>query len=60
MKHREPNNHRVDCQCKTDETVVVEPDGYRWSHAVEGPCNACKLAPITGRACPFHGAEMAP
>ncbi len=35
---------RVDCECKTTERVVVEPDGHRWStpkDEAEG-CNGCK------------------
>lgn len=28
---------RTACECKTDETIVVEPDGYRWSKPKEEP-----------------------
>lgn len=28
---------RVDCECKSDETTVVEPDGYRWQKKIEEP-----------------------
>lgn len=47
---------RVDCQCKTDETVVVEPDGYTWSRDDSGkPCVGCELAARAGMRCPQHG-----
>lgn len=48
---------RVDCQCKVDEDVIVEPDGHRWTNPKpetgEG-CRGCSTAGITGRACPIH------
>lgn len=25
------------CDCKTDETVVTEPDGFQWSKPKEAP-----------------------
>lgn len=46
---------RVECECKTDETVVTEPDGYRWSTPKDGPCSGCEYAEITGKPCPVHG-----
>jgi len=48
---------RVDCECKTTETVITDPDGYRWSNPVDGPCRGCEMAPITRRPCPLHGAH---
>lgn len=49
---------RVACECKEDEAVVVEPDGYRWTnpHEGEGPCRGCEFAAIAGRPCSIHGA----
>ena len=36
---------RVACECKTDERVVVEPDGYRWSaSAKKEECGGCEMA----------------
>ncbi|MGL4297524.1 MAG: hypothetical protein ACRCW4_00430 [Candidatus Neomicrothrix subdominans] len=45
---------RVDCQCKADEAIVVEPDGYTWTTPVDGPCRGCEHARTTGRPCPLH------
>jgi hypothetical protein len=45
---------RVDCECKSDETVVTEADGYQWTNPVTGPCRGCDLERTTGRACPLH------
>ncbi|MBX3203214.1 MAG: hypothetical protein KF894_34135 [Labilithrix sp.] len=54
-------SERVDCECKTDETVVAEPDGYRWTNPADGPCRGCELektmrASGMERPCPIHGA----
>lgn len=50
--------HRVQCQCKADELVVVEPGGYTWTTPVDGPCRGCEYAAtigrLTGRRCPIH------
>lgn len=48
---------RVDCECKTTETVIVEEDGYRWSNPTDGPCRGCEFESIAGpaRRCPLHG-----
>lgn len=46
--------HRVDCECKTDETVVVEPDGHRWSNPKNGPCSGCRLERLIGKPCSIH------
>lgn len=48
---------RVDCECKTDETVVQDADGYRWSNTKEGACRGCELVAVTGRPCPLHTDE---
>lgn len=53
--------HRVDCECKTSEVVVVEPDGYTWTNDVQAVedatrCRACEIAPVVGRACEIHHA----
>lgn len=46
--------HRVDCQCKVDEQVVVERDGYTWTTPFDGECRGCELEQITGSPCPRH------
>lgn len=46
--------HRVDCECKTDETVVADADGYAWTNPVDGPCRGCEIAPLLRRPCPLH------
>ena len=55
---------RVDCECKTDEKTIVEPDGYRSTTPVDGPCSGCELAAKkrelgTEGVCPLHP-EAAP
>lgn len=51
--------HRATCQCKSSETVVVDPrDGYTWTNPrdpAEG-CRGCEMTAINGAACPIHGA----
>lgn len=46
--------HRVDCQCKEDETTVVDGDGYTWTNPKEGPCRGCEFARTIGKPCPLH------
>lgn len=48
--------HRVDCECKEDEQVIVEPDGYTWTNPREGegPCRGCETQAAFGRPCPLH------
>lgn len=56
---------RVDCECKVDEPVHVEPDGYRWSGS-RTECRGCELERLLAKAgrptpCPIHGApEVTP
>lgn len=45
---------RVDCQCKEDELVVEEPDGYRWTTPRNGVCRGCELQALLGNPCPLH------
>lgn len=50
---------RVDCECKTTETQVTDPDGYRWSNTTDGSCRGCELAKAlagtpSARPCPLH------
>jgi hypothetical protein len=45
---------RVDCQCKVDEQIIVEPDGYTWTNPVDGDCRGCELEQLMGRPCPLH------
>jgi hypothetical protein len=50
--------HRVDCQCKTDEKNIVEPDGYTWTTPVDdSQCRGCEFQGMTGKICPIHGAK---
>lgn len=46
--------HRVDCECKSDETIIVEADGYTWSNSKDGPCRGCELERLSGMKCPIH------
>lgn len=50
---------RVECECKTTDEVIVEPDGHRWSNprdATPETCHACRAARlIQGLSCPIHG-----
>lgn len=52
--------YRVECECKLTETVVVEPDGYRWTTPSDGPCRGCELSHLVrsnrlpARPCPIH------
>lgn len=48
---------RVDCQCKTEEETLVEPDGYTWTNpanATRAECRGCELHDLLGRPCPIH------
>lgn len=80
MLHAEEDNHhpgasrhyfmpvdsseRVDCECKTTETIVEERDGYQWSNANDGPCRGCELERLMAaggvrRPCPIHSSKSA-
>lgn len=48
--------HRVDCECKETEEIIVEPDGYTWTNPTDGPCRGCELEETMGHACPLHSA----
>lgn len=45
---------RVDCECKAEETTVVEKDGYAWSNPTDAPCRGCEYEALLGKACPIH------
>ena len=46
---------RVDCECKSDEAVITEPDGYQWTNPHnESECRGCASASLYGRPCPLH------
>ena len=49
--------HRVECQCKTTETTIVDGN-YAWTNpidAVEGEsCRGCEFERLSGRPCPLH------
>jgi hypothetical protein len=50
-------SERRDCQCKTTEATIVEPDGYVWTNPKpetgEG-CRGCEISVMTRRPCPIH------
>ncbi len=52
---------RAECECKTTEKVIVEPDGHRWSTPHDDrECNGCKHAQDMAsagvyRPCTIHG-----
>ena len=48
---------RVDCECKTTEVTITEPDGYQWTNPTDGTCRGCELErALPGRPCPIHTA----
>jgi len=52
-------SERVDCECKSDEVVVTEDDGYQWTNPTDGPCRGCeneRVMAMVGlvRPCPIH------
>jgi hypothetical protein len=50
---------RVACQCKTDEDVIVEPDGYAWTNPKPDTgeaCRGCEFQAMYGKPCPLHSA----
>jgi hypothetical protein len=55
--------HRVECQCKTDEDVIVDPDGYEWTNPKPESgeeCRGCEFEKMRGKPCPIHRAAEAP
>ena len=48
---------RLDCECKTDERIVTDEDGYQWTTPVDGPCRGCEFQELSGTPCPLHGKE---
>lgn len=52
--------HRVTCQCKDDEDVIRETDGYTWTNprpeSGEG-CRGCEFERLKGKPCPIHSAS---
>ena len=46
---------RVECECKTTETVITEEDGYTYSEK-HGTCAGCELEVTTGQPCARHSA----
>lgn len=48
------------CECKTTEDVIVEPDGYAWTNpkpaAIEA-CRGCEFERLRGKPCPIHRRE---
>lgn len=59
--------HRVDCQCKADEDLIVEPDGHTWTNpkSGEGLCRGCEQELLFARKglpprpCPIHSKGVA-
>jgi hypothetical protein len=55
-------SRRVDCQCKIDEEVVTELDGYKWTNPkpeTGEECRGCEMArwPL-GKPCTIHGKTL--
>lgn len=57
---------RVDCECKSTETLVAEADGYRWTNPIdEGECRGCEFEALAQqlalkpRPCPIHSRTSA-
>lgn len=48
--------YRGVCECKATEVQMADPDGYRWSQAIDpASCSTCKLYALLGqRPCPLH------
>lgn len=54
---------RVECQCKTEEEVIVEPDGYAWTNPrpeTGEACRGCEFELMRGTPCPLHRQPEAP
>lgn len=55
--------HRGQCECKTTEDIIVEPDGYTWTNpkldAVEA-CRGCEHERLHGKPCPLHQRTQVP
>jgi hypothetical protein len=49
-------SRRVDCECKTTEVTIVEPDGYKWTNPTDGPCRGCEFEKLMGQPCTIHSA----
>lgn len=54
---------RVDCECKTDETTHVAPDGYRWTSPIND-CSGCAYRELmreqnVSAPCPIHDTDGA-
>lgn len=48
-------SRRADCECKTDEVLVTEADGYQWSNAIgKNDCRGCEYQRKYGKPCPVH------
>ena len=57
--------HRVDCECKADEEIIVEADGYTWTNpraarADARLCRGCELERLLGRPCSIHRVGATP
>jgi hypothetical protein len=49
--------YRSACECKTDEAVIVEADGYEWTtprELADGACRGCEFQRMRGKPCPIH------
>lgn len=46
-------DRRATCECKADESTVVEPDGYTWSNDVND-CRGCEYERLRGKPCAVH------
>jgi len=48
--------YRAMCDCKEDEKVVTEPDGYQWTTPRDDSegCRGCEYDRLTGHPCVIH------
>lgn len=58
-------SERVDCECKTEEVVVREADGFEWTNPKDGACRGCDLERAmqrlgSSRPCPIHRGSARP
>ena len=52
---------RVDCECKVEDEVIREPDGYTWSNprGMGEACQGCAYGALHGKPCPLHNVDGA-
>jgi hypothetical protein len=45
---------RLACECKVNERLITESDGYQWTTDDTKGCRGCQYQALTGRLCPVH------